>query len=365
MGRAVARIRIALTIAGILAIAGAASGVAAAAPVSALTPKTNAGVPAGFEPVSASFVSPSWGVVLGATNCQGTRACPAQLAVTADGGSHWHFIHAPAVTVNHGGTMINRVVFASSKDGYLFEQFARILWTTTDGGRIWTKRQMLPGLEQIQPAGHQVYLLAGGTKTQLFVSKIGTDVWSEVAGVTGYWIGASGPTVWVGSNFKVWTRQGTGSWHKYPFTCPKHYGLTGISAASSARVAFSCAQFQGSFHANKLVLASTNGGQTEHVAGRQAPNEGANSGFAVPAGRPGVFVISVVTLGQSYLARSASGGQHWTTINVPQTTGGTNLSSLAFASSSVGIVVVGGPSQLGKDGLLRTTNAGPSWDYVT
>jgi photosystem II stability/assembly factor-like uncharacterized protein len=68
---------------------------------------------------------------------------------------------------------------------------------------------------------------------------------------------------------------------------------------------------------------------------------------------------------QRGIPRSANGGQHWSTINAPGTTGGTNLSSLAFASSSVGIVVVGGPGQLGKDGLLLTTNAGQSWHYVT
>jgi hypothetical protein len=118
------------------------------------------------------------------------------------------------------------------------------------------------------------------------------------------------------------------------------------------------------FHTNKLVLTSTNGGKTTSVAGKQAPMEGDPNGFAVPPGAPGVFTIAVVTPGQSYIARSANGGHTWTQFNAPGTSGGTNLSSLAFVSTKVGDVVVGGPGQIGTNGLLRTTNGGRTWKYV-
>src|ERR1700722_13498801 len=134
-------------------------------------------------------------------------------------------------------------------------------------------------------------------------------------------------------------------------------GTSTLSAARATDVAFSCANFQGMFHTNKQILTSVDGGRLQQIAGRRAPMEGDNSGFAVPPGRPSVFIIAVVTPGQSYLARSANGGTSWTQLNVLHTTGGTNLSSLAFVSSNVGIVVVGGPGQLGKDGVYRTTSA--------
>ena len=51
------------------------------------------------------------------------------------------------------------------------------------------------------------------------------------------------------------------------------WGLAGISAASASHVAFFCANFQGMFHTNKLVLTSTNavGRVVRGLAGREVP----------------------------------------------------------------------------------------------
>jgi hypothetical protein len=365
MRLAVARVRVLLTMAGTLAVIGAAGGVAAAAPVSALTPATgSAGVSAGFQPISASFVSSSWGVVLGTTGCTGFHRCHAQLAQTSDGGSHWSLFHAPGFWINKGPRVVNQVTFVSKQVGYLFDQYAsKVFWATTDGGAHWLAYSLSGPVNQIAAVGGHVYALGG---QQLWETALGTNVWSKVAGInTGGSLAVSGSSIWVAGRSNVWIKHGTGGWVKYVVRCPRHFGLVAISAASATDVAFSCANFQGMFHTNKQVLTSTDGGRLQHAAGRQAPEAGDNAGFAVPPGRPTVFFIAVVTPGKSYLARSTNGGTSWTQLNVPHTTGGTNLSSLAFVSSTVGIVVVGGPGQLGKDGLFRTTNTGHTWNFVT
>ena len=66
-------------------------------------------VPGSFEPAAASFVTPTWGVVLGTTGCTASRACRAQLAVTADGGAHWSRMRTPAVWLANEGSSRSQV----------------------------------------------------------------------------------------------------------------------------------------------------------------------------------------------------------------------------------------------------------------
>jgi hypothetical protein len=353
---------------GCIAAAGALAvvGAAAAAPAGA-SPATGAvPVPAKFQPVSTSFIDSSWGVVLGATGCKGVSACPAKLVVTTNGGSHWKYLAAPAAKLGNSPRQVNQVVFANRRDGYLYGQYgSKLLWQTSNGGSSWQSVGVSSPVNALAIAGNRAFLLAG---THLLKSTVGSLSWKPVPGVTGSVLATSGSSVWLGGGKAgLWVEHGTGAWHSHAFKCPKlkvSYGLAGISAASASQVAFFCAAFQGMFHTNKLVLTSVNGGQTTKTAGRQAPDEGDPAGFAVPPGKPSVFVIAVVTPGQSYLARSANSGKSWSEFTAPHTTGGTNLSSLAFVSPTTGVVVVGGPGQLGPDALFATTNTGRSWHYL-
>jgi hypothetical protein len=68
---------------------------ASAQPVGATAAAT---VPASFQPAAESFITPSWGVVLGGAGCQPGHVCRARLVVTADGGAHWRFLAAPDVS---------------------------------------------------------------------------------------------------------------------------------------------------------------------------------------------------------------------------------------------------------------------------
>ena len=88
------------------------------------------------------------------------------------------------------------------------------------------------------------------------------------------------------------------------------------------------------------------------------------SGFAVLPGRATMITIAVVTPGPDYLYRSANGGQTWTQVAVPDTSGGVSLTSLSYLSPAVGWMVIGGPFGGGESLLLRTTDAGATWYQV-
>lgn len=259
---------------------------------------------------------------------------------------------------------VSAVLFANRSDGYLFDRsVSRRLWITHDGGARW-RLISLPGVisDMAASAGRAYAVVGNGS---LVSSRVRGNTWTKVRRVTGTSLAVYRRSVWLGGGTHLWATANGSVWHKYRFRCPGSSGLIGIAPASTSHVAFLCGAFLGTFHTSKRVLTSANGGRTEHLAGRPAPLAGDPTGFAVPAGKPAVFTIAVVTPGPSYLARSANGGRSWNRFNVPHTQGGVNLGSLAFASSTTGWVVVGGPGQIGGHGLLRTTNSGRTWHRVT
>ena len=107
------------------AVAGALISLGPAGAAGAACPARAAGGPAGFQPMSASFLSPSAGFVLGGMGCtHGNPVCRARLAATTDGGALWHVAGAPDVLLFNGAgdlltqaSRVSSVVFANSRDG--------------------------------------------------------------------------------------------------------------------------------------------------------------------------------------------------------------------------------------------------------
>jgi hypothetical protein len=356
---------------------------AAAYPAAPATAGAAAG-PAGFEPVSASFLSPARGFVLGAVNCRTRRGCPARLAVTADGAARWHAVTAPSVRLfNAGGNSLTQasrvtsVVFASRRNGWLYGPG---LWATHDGGGHWRRivlgGNVVPslggGVVAMAAAAGNVYAVVSpdpfhGRPQELYRSPAGQDAWARVGTMTGdpfASLAVSGKAAWFGTSTHVWATADGVRWHKYPFRCAgTGYGLSGLAAASRSHVVFLCADAMGMFHTGKEVLRSVNGGRTEHLTGRPPVGGDTTGGIAVPPHRSKVIAIAVITPGPDFLYRSVSGGNAWTEITIPGTSGGVNLNSLSYLSRTAGWVVAGSPGETPTQ-LLRTTDAGRTWHPV-
>ena len=337
----------------------AGAGAAAAGPeTGGLQAPSRAAVPAGFEPAAASFLSPARGVVLGGTGCAGGQACRVRLAATADGGAHWHYLTAPAISL-YGP--VSRVLFATARDGWLW---GPALWSTHDGGAHWRKLSPGGAVKSMAASAGRVYAVVappGGSRSELLTSPAGRDAWARVGQIavqpfTG--LAVSGSAAWLAGRSHLWATADGVHWHRYPFRCPAPYnieGLASITAASPSDVFFLCLSDAAMAQQGKAVLFSANGGRTEHLAG-SAPTSGVGGVIAVPPRRP-----RVITLAAEYsIDRSADGGKTWSAKYVG-IGGGAPWNSLAYVSRTAGWAEVGSPPY---SGLLRTTDAGRTWHQV-
>jgi hypothetical protein len=330
-------------------------------------------VPSSFQPTAASFVSAAWGVVLGGSGCTGSRACRAQLAVTADGGAHWSVMRGPAVWLGGGGSslpQVSQVVFADRADGWLYGSGS--VWATHNGGASW-RESTLPGIiGTIAASAHAVYAVVG---SQLYSSPLGRNAWRRVSAgpgsgpVTGNVLAVWGTSVWFGGDTSVWATADGVHWARNRFGCSgvaygEPYTLAGISAASARDVAVLCAAPQGMFHTVMKVLVSATGARGGWQALKVPPAEGDVAGFAAAPGGFGLTSIAVVTPGLDAIFRLPKAGQSWTTFGIPGTSGGAPLNSLQFMSPAVGSFVVGDPAVGIHGELLRTTDAGQTWHPV-
>ena len=335
-------------------------------------------VPAGFQPASASFLSPASGVVLGTVGCRSGQACAGRLAATANGGGRWRFLQAPDVQVSSvvSGTAVSSVVFASRRDGWLYERYGRGLWATHDRGGHWRKLSLGGDIEQMAASAGTVYAVVGphgGNRPwELFASPAGRNAWARVGHFTGSTLAVSGKAAWfgssvMGSTYLRATADGV-HWHRYPFRCrgsahiPYYYfGLVSIAAASPSHAAFLCMTLPGAGSAYREVLRSTNGGRTAHLAG--PAQYGGDSGvIAGPPQRPRVITLATSD-GDGVLYHSANGGKTWKEVFV--VIGGASWSSLSYVSPTVGWFVVNEPTtKASGTELLRTSAAGATWHQI-
>lgn len=350
----------------------------AAARIFAVAARPSAGAPrpAGFQPAAASFTSPARGVVLGGVGCREPRPCRARLVRTTDGGARWRALTAPRTWLLNRGPQVSQVVFASRHNGWLYGQDGRRLWATHDGGAHWRKLSLGGGIVTMAAsagAAYAVIAAAGSRRDELLSSPAGRNAWARVGAITGGFgsvVAVSGKAAWFGSSTPatgagtLWATADGTHWHRYPFACPgTGYQLSGIAPASRSRVVFLCTDAMGTYHTNKEVLRSVDGGRTEHLTGH-APVPGDDGGFAVPRHRSQAITIAAVTPGPDLLYRSPNGGRTWAQITVRGTTGGVNIGSLAYLSRRTGWVVAGQPG-VSQSRLLRTSNGGRTWHRVS
>jgi hypothetical protein len=160
-----------------------------------------------------------------------------------------------------------------------------------------------------------------------------------------------------------------GHWARYPLHCPGTayrvpYQLAGIAAASSSNVALLWGSAQGMYRTVMKVQISSNSGRTQAQTLKAPPPYGDPVAFAVAPGRSGVILAAVEAPPADYIYRSASLGNSWATVTIPDTSGGITLNSLELMSPAAGCLVVGNPGYGLPDALLRTANAGQTWYRV-
>jgi photosystem II stability/assembly factor-like uncharacterized protein len=333
-------------------------------------------VPPGFQPASASFLSPAMGFVLGAVGCKPQQACAARLVATTDGGARWRFLKTPDVRLPDPAAAsqaaeVSGVVFARPRTGWLYGPG---LYSTRDGGAHWRRLFLGGSIDTVAASAGTVYAVVsppGGRPDELFRSPVGKDAWARAGTMAGEQaiLAVSGRAAWFGTSTDLWATADGAHWHKYPYRCPgAYYRLTGIAAASGSQVVLLCTSAGGMFHTDKEVLRSVDGGRSEHLTGHAPAGGddpyGGNGGIAVPPHPSTVITIAAYTPGPDYLYRSANGGKTWANVEAPGTEGGVNLSCLSYVSPTVGWVVTGGPGDGSQDQLLRTSDAGGAWHKV-
>jgi photosystem II stability/assembly factor-like uncharacterized protein len=326
-----------------------------------------AAAPAGFEPVSASFMSVGSGYVLGTRGH--TRLPGAALVVkTVNGGRTWAAVTAPPVRLVNPvgvvpGTSVSAIRFADASNGWLFNP---ALWVTHDGGRHWRQLSLLGTVHALATSGGQVFASVaprGGGPARLYTSPVGADRWTRVpavvpAGVLTF----SGHAGWAGLPPNLWATSDLRHWHKLPaFQAPRNYTPQVLAAGSSARLVLVCGGDAGMGQETKLVYASANGGVTFSRAG-SAPRGGFAAGLAVPPGRPQAVTLAAVSAA-SWLYQSADGGRTWRS-TVRYDDGGAGWHDLRYVSPAVGWLVHGSSWSVNLNALMRTVNAGATWYKV-
>ncbi len=331
-------------------------------------------VPAGFEPVSATFVSSKVGWVLGSVPCD-TGRCPA-IARTTDGGASWRTIPAPKTTIGRGpvsdvSTGIALLRFANANDGWAY---GPELWATHDGGATW-KAVSIAGMpagspvEALEAARGTVHavIYPGGQDFRIASSKVTSNSWT-VASVnvpvgagpvprpqlvlsgTGGWVLENDRTVVSGA------RLTNGSWAAWTPVCLDVVGPAVLGASSATDLAAACDVGVLSDPKGDHLFTSTNGGTSFSEVAGATPLDGA-AVIATP-GRSTIVIGGDVPQG-SVLVASYDGGHTWKTVLDPAQV---TFADLGFTTPTQGIVVA--TEQSGASRLLMTHDAGETWTPV-
>ncbi len=343
-------------------------------PSATASPSASAGsIPAGFEPVSVTFVSADEGFVLGSVACPSGRC--ATIAHTTDAGRSWSEIGAPATTIapdNADGAPaasgVDALRFADSQDGWAF---GPDLWATHDGGATWARVDVgLPGalvmaLETARGITHAV--VDDGTRGfRILTSPVATDTW-RMTGVTlpfgagpvpAVQLVLSGDAGWVLQNDRTvvnGARLRAGTWASWQPVCADVVGPAYLAASSATDLVAACDVGLWGDPKGGHLHVSTNGGSSAAETGTKIP--AALSG-AIASGTPKTIVVGGTDPTGAVLDGSFDGGTTWTQVLA---IGDGQPVDLGFTTADQGVVVV---RAVGTSRLFMTRDGGHTWDPV-
>jgi hypothetical protein len=363
------------------------------------TASTPAGgpVPAGFRAQSATFVSADQGWVLGAAPCA-TAPCTS-IVRTSDDGATWGGIPAPTDGLENpqsGSTIpsgVSEIRFADNLNGWVF---GPDLWSTHDGGEVWSHITSGPGASRVvdlEGSGGAVYVVteqcaaqASICPGQLWRSTNTTDAFQTVAtfnlapeegdagsilaihDTTGYLITAA-TTGAPGTPALLVTANGT-TWSPEPNPCPAQLDGISVAPVDTVRAAMLCSGQGAAGSSTKAVLATSDGGHTWVPEGSAPPMGGDGGTLSVAT----VSTLAIATSSAAtWIYRSVNGGATWTT-PLSLDDGGEGWGDFGFTDSTHGFAVhapVGryqtagtGATSVDTGTMYITSDAGATWSAV-
>ena len=343
-------------------------------PTPTATPVAGVAVPAGFQPMSVTFVSADEGWVLGSAPCA-TGRCPA-IAHTLDAGKTWKRIPAPNTKIGThplGGSPdvitpgIAGLRFADANNGWAF---GPELWATHDGGATWKRLDVLAGatvvaLETARGTTHAV-LDDPAQGFRIASAPFAGDAWSlssvQIATGAGpvptIQLVLSGDAGWVLENDRAvvdGARLVGGTWRTWKPVCADTAGPAFIGASSATDLAAACDLGLWSNSLGDHLFISRNGGVTFAETGPRNPIIDTASALATP-GRSTIVIAGFDSHG-SALAGSFDGGLTWKKV---LSGGNDTFSDLGFTTATQGVVI----STTSAGHLLMTHDGGKTWSTV-
>ena len=353
-------------------------------------------VPSGFRAQSATFVSSDQGWVLGSAPCA-TAPCTAVVRTSDDGGS-WAGIPAPTDGLENprsGSTVptgVSEIRFADNLNGWVF---GPDLWSTHDGGEMWSHTTSGPGAQRVvdlESSGGFVYVATEQCTVQesscpgeLWRSSDATDAFQKVAtfnlapevGYTGSILAIHDTTGYVviaatvgaiGAPALYVTANGT-TWSPEPNPCPADLGEISVAPVDTVRAAMLCSGQGAAGSSTKEVLATSDGGHSWVPEGSAPPS---GDGGALSAASVSTLAIATSSAA-TQIYRSVNGGTTWST-PLSLNDGGEGWGDFGFTDSTHGFAVhapIGryqpasaGATPADTGTFFVTTDGGATWSTV-
>jgi photosystem II stability/assembly factor-like uncharacterized protein len=348
--------------AGLALAAGGVLAAATAGSAAAATPAVGP-VPAGFQPVSMTFVSANEGWVLGTAPCS-HKPCTSVVR-TSDGGRTWVGIPAPKYPLARYSFSrgLNRLRFADSVDGFAY---GSQLWVTHNGGSTWGRVSQLPGyIVDLEASAGRVYAASQtSNRVTIYQSPAGRNAWHRVAGlprVTDFGglgtITLHGTAAWIILGDRLYASQTGSSWVRESFKCPANLAISSVGAYDSRHITLLCSGNAALGSTEKVLFASANGGR--HFTKVGTPPNGGDGGLLAEPTTSHLFVAT--SSAATWLYVSTNGGRHWRT-SLFLGDGGKGWSDFGFTTPTQGVAIEGRPSSGSK--MFLTRNTGQTWHKV-
>lgn len=351
-------------------------------------PALAAGVPAGFEAQSITWISPSQGWVLGTTACgKATNCATSKVIGTSNGGKTWRLvgtIKAQIPKAGNGRAGITEIRFASARVGWAF---GPSLYSTVNGGKTW-KPATIPGRGKqvldlavsaastyaiVSPCAYGTGLctkkplttwrigLSGKSWTKMPVN-LPINTFADVAalGKSVYLVSPPVRTPLV-SRFYVSTDGGRHfSARHVPCTADEENMLVQAVPYSATKVGLLCDGNPGFGKAVKAVYLSSNNGKTDTYAGTLGLF-GIQAQLTIsPAGDMAVASYSIGT----FMYVNDNHRAKWYMV-IGSGDGGAGWNDVTYVSAKVAYVVYSPASLFPAIGLIYATHdAGRHWSQV-